>query len=369
MVKKLRHQSRASITLLQWFALCVSLLWPPLTYSATAQVLPPLEFVIAGLEESFQRIQSGSAVVEKHEEISQELLAVLHQGEDPKEQHFSQVGNNYVREIDSRWYFENESISVSMYHSLPTPLPQRGTIVRSRMLVNHDEYRFLQEYRRPTDSRATTDYAGVRALGEQFLQDGLPTINPEADPRYHGYFWGDMRLANFLRQRSSLSRVEKETTLFDSQHVLQVSVDTENHLQTTTFWIDEDHSFLIRKAMVTISMKGNPVETISLEVPALTKSGEVYLPAQVNQAFHLCNRDTGKLLGVVNTTYTIKDVSIGNQPPPEVFELNFPQGTSVSDHIDLRTYTVTWVADEGGEEIGGGVPKRKEEKKREKPAE
>ena len=297
----------------------------------SADSLPPIDFVIAGIRHHFENIDRASGVISLNQSVEPKLLDVLN----------AQTGGGIeaTEAWTYFWYIDSPNLFLSMAPGNPK-LVGGKRLSRHVMVRNGDKFMAWREYRFPDDPKRSPLLTGVYGPAQEFMEEELPKSESMKDPRYYGYFRGDKFLGELLALSQPTTKILR-TEEFDGAKCVVIEVQRTPG-RRSIMWIDMEHGFMIRKALE-CEYLGNRERTLEdFAVHSIVGGEGKWLPSKVSTRVTFWNRETGDNLGSATIAVTVNRIVIGNEVPPSIFDISFPLGTIVSDRFREKEFIVMW---------------------------
>lgn len=307
---------------------------------------PEVRFLAAGIKHGREQITGAQAEVTYYQYTPKAVFDFL--GSDPEAPKDLPQEDTEQTET-ARWYYQEPYLSVMI--ETPVTLRENPRILlrHTRLVANEKQARVLYEYAELQSERGEWHvyHSGSVVPTESVLSDGIWQDKAHLDPRYHAYYWGEKPLDQvFLENHPALEGEE----VIEGSRCLKVAVGLSKDWQYF-FWVDVDHNFLMRRGESYRSIGGKLVLAEETQVSHLLESNGVWLPGVIERKVHLWGQKVEAsgikgdpaLIGTSVFRTTVSDFTAGTKVPPEVFVLEWPLGTQVSDRITHRDFVVVRV--------------------------
>lgn len=329
---------------------------------------PEVRFVAAGIENARQKLRCAQAVLSSHQRIYKEY-SILRSFEKTAGGANDKSGGR--ADVQSQkedtevthtvqWYYQEPKIAMLVQPNGRT----YGKIEGYRRLVADEKSAMIVEQHEDKSPGIKAQdkffYIGNISSPETILANGLWKAEQLFDPRYYVYYWGIMPLDELLAANDS-SPIFKGEEIVAGSRCLKIEAATSKDTRTI-FWVDTEHSFLIRRQENYKLLNGKPALEIEVQVPRLLESNGIWFPAvierkdffamqlAVDQKFFEGRaefvpgvplnkvRIEGGIASLPRAEYriTITDFKADCDVSPEVFTMYWPLGTNIRDNINQK---------------------------------
>ena len=349
------------VVILNTVTCCLSILLVTLPVAAqeATDSKPQIAFIIAGVEDARDHLKSFVASVDTYYYERKEVKIYAHLiPQDKKDNPKFKQDTETTRK--AQWYVSGNSETVSIDKETDTDKDKdNNPFVYSRLLVSDgtifscfDKY----QYKLPTGELKLSHSQGVVMSHYMFDRQGVRDAFDEVDPRYLAYQAAssepiDVALAGSYPCFYWGKEVQENTICLKVER--RVAPE-----QREFYWIDPDHSFLVRRVEVRRLVAGKTYSSTITKVPRVQESGGVWLPAVIETEVRFAvptSKETGKqdaallplmisrdkletVNGVLTLPAEFERITISalkvNQPiPPEKFVMVWPPNAMVYDRV------------------------------------
>lgn len=305
-----------------------------------------IDYIAAAIRQQRQRVQVGSAVIERELQES----AAVHEfrnpgagtGEVPPEPERSTV----------RWYLDGDRLAV--IHDDPTPRRVNDELTASYVLhlaANGQQVRQLIR----TTARQTADQHAEPRLSHQGRIESVATAMPHGvipgagwmEPRwltFHARTWSpELPLDELLLDPKVEVEVVGTETIADRPAVhVQVAGDVG---VTVDYWLDLDRDYICLRAERRRTRGNGTVMSYHDETTQVERRGDVWMVTGLVRRLRTAlegdegllyrDREGVEVIGATTLlpptviTIRVRDLQLETAPPPEVFVVEFPDFTLV----------------------------------------
>ena len=311
---------------------------------------PEIRFIAAGIRAKRATRGPLQAVLTLEQTISREEMA-LTQAEPVR----VSAGDERWG-YDARWYLDGDNMAL-VVTDRADPAGKAAQYWR-RFVVSEDVVRRLDVHVLVRGDPASTVYRGVVASAGG-IKNGVPQGWERYDLRSYAYFEDTTPLDEVLLDPRYHVTLEGEERCLGSS-CYKVNVQWQDRRLATTYWIDQEHGLLIRRARLYAQMAGKRVLVRQVDVPDLIGGSGIWFPKVYDVKTQFVIRETSlssrRLSAIPRDRITVRDgvaymppgsmqmrVSslVSSAPvPPEAFTLEWPVGTEVSDSITQSAFVV-----------------------------
>lgn len=268
----------------------------------------------------------------------------------------------------SRWYHQDGNLSMSV--NLRNAQTHDDGLVHARMVMTEGVARYLYTFEGRKYDRRAVYQRGTVSTAASILRHGLWANFKEGDPRFWSYYDGPPLDVLLTRSDVRVSYMGEEQCNGSRCAKVEARSATKAGL-FNTFWFDVERGLVIRRIEQYYQVVGKTVLSRRADVPRLVESNGVWFAGEYHEKHYVtldeqAVRASGDLYGgevplsdILTSRTTIKDGLVTLPPtetdvtmsdfvagvslPKEVFELEWPLETVVSDRIRMEDYRVTAV--------------------------
>lgn len=330
-------------------------------------VSPEVRFVVAGIENARQQIRCGQAKVTRYEMTPREYYLLMRLT-DPQREIPKGDKDEEKTEI-AYWYYQQPRLSMRVEPASAANAPAR--VIYDRFVSDGVTAKTLSKYDEskqksvPAPQQNEPEPNSIYYFG--FIDDAAVVTKSglwgqwnQIDPRFYAHYFASKPLdLLFLEKR--LGAQYKGEDVVEGSRCMKVEIS--DKILRTIYWIDTEHSFVVRRLEDYLQVGGKQALSRELQVPRLQESNGIWMPALIESKSYWrlpkIKEEKGKPLppsGVspdrveVSEDYVtlppkIMRVTISNfradcNLPPNIFEMEWPIGTQVQDHINQKNFVV-----------------------------
>ena len=273
-----------------------------------------VRFLAAGIKNSREGLSCGQAnVVIKNVE--------------PKELSSPPEKEDKVTTTSVAWHIKDEQISMSVLRFLGD---SKTPIVSEALVADAAQAKVLTGQNM---GNGIISYSGAILPAAEVIDTRMWKENRLIDPRHYAYL-DSFPIDETLLWDKCIFKVEEETIDGDICSKITVTNATQPTLKAERIvWIDAQHSFLVRRSETYFDYRGKKVLFRRSKITKIVNSGGVWFPAEVKVEEFEGALDGDFDSRPVTQSVMISDFKAECEMPKEVFQLDWPTGTDVSNSI------------------------------------